>query len=374
MNLSGIYLTILIGKSVPDPAPKYMLEALDSVEVTHSDTGRSGFQMIFKAGRSAKDALDYKLVQSPLLNPFSRVVLTVTINSVPQVLMDGMIANQQLDIGSEPGAARLTVTGEDVSLMMDKKEKSEEHPGQSEMVIARKIIASYTEFGLIAEVEPPFVQDTPLATERIPVQQGTDLQFLNLLARRFGYVFYLRPGPAPGISKAYWGPPVRQGSPQPALSVNMGPNSNVNKINFQNNALAPVEVVGRVLDSSTNKPASLQIPKSQRKPLAGDAPKIEKIIQFRHSGLTSMQASARARGIMDAAADNAVTCSGELDSVRYGGLLRARELVGLRGAGRTYDGLWYVKKVTHRIRQDEYKQSFTLSREGTKSTVGAVPP
>jgi len=374
MNLSGIYLTVLLGQSSPAPAPKYLLEALDSIEVTHSDTGRSGFQMIFRAGRSAKDTQDYKLMESPLLYPFSRVVLTVTINSLPQVLMDGIISVQQLNIGSEPGAARVSVTGEDVSLMMDREEKSEEHPGQSETTIARKIIASYTDFGLIPDIKAPFVQETPLATERIPVQQGTDLEFLSLLAQRFGYVFYLRAGPTPGRNTAYWGPPVRQGSPQHALSVNMGPNSNVDKIDFQNNSLAAVEVVGRVLDSSTNKPAPLQIPASQRSPLAGATPKTKRIMQFRKSGLTGMQASARARGIMDAAADNAVTCSGELDSVRYGGLLQARELVGVRGAGRTYDGLWYVKKVTHKIRQDEYKQSFTLTREGTKSTVGAVPP
>ena len=36
-----------------------------------------------------------------------------------------------------------------------------------------------------------------------------------------GYVFYLEPGPAPGTSKAYWGPEIRVGEPQPALTANM---------------------------------------------------------------------------------------------------------------------------------------------------------
>ena len=77
---------------------------------------------------------------------------------------------------------------------------------------------------------------------------------------------------------------------------------------------------------------------------------------------------------MDASADETLSCTGELDAMRYGGLLEARGLVGLRGAGRTFDGLWYVKSVTHKIRQDEYKQSFTLSREGTGASVAAVIP
>ena len=374
MNLKGLYLTILIGASVPVPAPKYLMESLDNLEVTHSDKGRSGFQMTFQAGRSTKNLLDYKLTESSLLDPFNRVVLIVTLNGTPRVLMDGIISRQELAPSNEPGASRLTVTGEDVSLMMDMDEKSEEHPAQSEMIIAMKIIASYAQYGLIPDIKPPFVQDIPLPTERIPVQQGTDLEFLNVIAQRFGYIFFVRPGPVPLSNTAYWGPPARVGSPQRALSINMGPESNVDSINFQNNALAPVEVVGKILDRSSDKLTALQIPSSLRSPLARAAQRKRRSIQFRQSGHTSMQASARARGIMDASADETLSCTGELDAMRYGGLLEARGLVGLRGAGRTFDGLWYVKSVTHKIRQDEYKQSFTLSREGTGASVAAVIP
>ena len=374
MNLKGLYLTILIGESVPVPAPKYVMESLDNVEVTHSDTGRSGFQITFQAGRSTRNMQDYQLTESSLLNPFNRVVLIVTLNGTPQVLMDGIITRQELAPSNDPGASRLTVTGEDVSLMMDMNEKSEEHPAQSEMIIATKIIASYAQYGLIPAIKPPFMQDIPLPTERIPVQQGTDLEFLNVIAQRFGYVFYVMPGPFPLSNTAYWGPPVRPGKPQRALSINMGPQSNVDSINFQNNALAQVEVVGKILDRGSNKLTPLQIPQSLRDPLARATQKKKRSIQFRQSGHTSLQASARARGIMDAAADETLTSTGELDAMRYGGLLKAREQVGLRGAGRTYDGLWYVKSVTHRIRQDEYKQSFTLTREGTGASVPAVTP
>ena len=47
-------------------------------------------------------------------------------------------------------------------------------------------------------------------------------------------------------------------------------------------------------------------------------------------------------------------------------MLQPRGLVGVRGAGFSYDGLWYVKRVTHNIRKEEYKQSFTLAREGRR--------
>jgi hypothetical protein len=54
-------------------------------------------------------------------------------------------------------------------------------------------------------------------------------------------------------------------------------------------------------------------------------------------------------------------------------VLKARKLVGVRGAGAAFDGLYYVKSVTHNIKRGEYKQSFTLSRNGLLSTFKTVP-
>jgi len=69
----------------------------------------------------------------------------------------------------------------------------------------------------------------------------------------------------------------------------------------------------------------------------------------------------------------AVTGKGELNVLRYGRILKARQLVGVRGAGTAYDGLYYVKSVTHKIKRGEYKQSFELSRNGLISTIPQVP-
>jgi hypothetical protein len=75
-----------------------------------------------------------------------------------------------------------------------------------------------------------------------------------------------------------------------------------------------------------------------------------------------------------AARSVAVTCEATLDVVRYGGVLNARSLVGVRGAGQAFDGLYYVKSVTHKIKRGEYKQNFTLTRNGLVSTVQTVSP
>jgi len=371
-------LTLLIGPTVPVPAPPVLLDALDHVEVTTSDSGRSGFQIAFSAGRSGSaDLIDYPLLSQPMLRPFSRVLLLVAFAGPPKVLMDGVITHVELIPGNTPGAGTLTVTGEDVSVMMNLEEKNAEHPAQSEDVIATLLIASYPTFGLIPQVTPPPLIDPPTPIERVPVQRGTDLGYLNAMAGRFGFVCYVIPGPAPMTNTVYWGPPVRTGPPQPALTVDMGADTNVEQISFRSNGLAPTKLRGIVQDPVSNQAVTVQSADSLRIPLSARpdwlALPSTRTTLICGSGLTATQALARAQGAADASTDS-VTATGTLDALRYGDLLTARGLVGLRGAGFEHDGLWYVQRVSHRIRRGEYTQTFTLTRDGSGSTIPAVRP
>jgi hypothetical protein len=88
--------------------------------------------------------------------------------------------------------------------------------------------------------------------------------------------------------------------------------------------------------------------------------------------LSAAAAANRALSVSFRSAD-AVTGNGTLDVSRYGRVLRSRMLVGVRGAGITYDGLYYVNTVTHTLKHGEYKQSFTLSRDGLISPTPVVP-
>jgi len=375
----GVKLTLLVGPTVAVPAPPQLTEALDGVEVTHSDEGRSGFQLTFQADRSGPaDLLDPPVVSGPLLQPFNRVILLVSFGVVPAVLMDGVITHLELSPGDQGGTSTFTVTGEDVSVMMDLEEKSVEHPAQDETIIANKLILSYAQYGLLPTVIPPTVIDPPIPIERVPVQQGTDLQHLQRMAERYGYVFFVTPGPVPFVNTAYWGPPPRLSVPQRALTVDMGPETNVESIGFRNNSLGPAMVGGKVQDRTTNQAVPVQTFASTRPPLAAmpawlvNQPNI-RTVQFRAGGLNATQAFGRAQGITDAASD-ALVAEGEVDAVRYQGLLQARALVGVRGAGYAHDGFFYVKRVTHMIQRGRYRQRFTLTREGVGSTTPAVIP
>ncbi len=374
----GVRLALMIGPTVPVPATPDIAEAVQSVSVTQNDEGRSGFQMVLQIGRAGPaDAMDYALMANPLLQPFNRVIITVLFDALPQVLMDGIITNRQFAPGSQPGLGTLTLTGEDVSVMMDLAKKRQNYPAMSEPLIALAILAGYPQFGFIPVVIPPATVDQPLPIDRTPVQQGTDLDHLKTIGERFGHVFYVEAGPAPGTNTAYWGPPVRSAVPQRALTVGMGPQTNVESISFTQNGLAATIVDDEIQDKDLNTKlpvktfASTRLPPLAAMPaLPMQLPNVRTALLERGAGLTITQAFARAQAITDKSVDNVATAQGELDALQYGGVLKPRGIVGVRGAGFTHDGFYYVKSVSHTISKGQYKQRFSLSREGT----GALSP
>ena len=214
--------------------------------------------------------------------------------------------------------------------------------------------------------------DTPNDTERMPSQQGSDLAYIHQLAERNGFVFHVKPGQAPGESIAYWGPDVPQGTPQPALTTNMGPYTNVESLSFSFDALKPVDPQVEIQESDKDTPTQIAPASSTRQPLCSTpARPLRRTLPPNTSGLSSGRA--RSRGAAEVARSvDAVSVSGELKVLRYGRVLRARSLVDLRGVGQSYSGTYYVKQVTHTLRKGEYTQHFTLLREGHGSLSGTV--
>jgi hypothetical protein len=377
MSALGVRLTVLAGPTLPLPLPAPIAARLTSARVTETDEDRSVFTLTFDAGRSGPGAaLDTPMLSSPVTSG-ARVVIVVTFGVLPQVLMDGIVTTAELTPGDEPGAATLSVTGEDVSVLLDREEKDAEWPALDDYPQVLAILAPYAAQGIVPMAIPPTDMDPPLPIERVPTQHGTDLRHLTMLAERHGYVAYVIPGPAPGASTFYWGPPIRVGLPQPALSVDLGPDTNVAAPpRFRVDALSPVKVEGNVQDPRTGSSTPVRTAASLRPPLAalplwltnaGDL----RTRRLRESGTGTTTAYARAQAEVDRAVD-AVVGEGELDGARYGSVLRPRGLVGVRGAGWSHDGLWYVRRVVHDLAPGSYRQHFTIAREGYGSTVPAV--
>jgi hypothetical protein len=374
--LKGLHLTLLIGPGVPIPAPKVVMDAIVGVQVS-SDKDRTGFQLTFAVGKDS--ALLATMLPAGYFDPMvTRVILVATAGGLPQVLSDGVVTRQELSPANEPGKSTLTITGEDLSVVMDVVELPfMRYPGMPDPAIVNAILARYAILGIIPVVIPPIFTDVPVPTKRIPTQTGTDREYIQELAARHGYVFYVEPGPAPGSNIGYWGPDVRQPVPQPALNVNFDAHTNVESLSFSLDGLAKKIVVITIFDPVTEKiTIAIPVPNvSVLRPPLGARLTPPARVEFPESisKLEPARATARALGIAFRASD-AITATGSLEVSRYGRILRARQLVGVRGAGLAYDGFYYVQSVTHDIKPGEYKQTFTLSRDGLISSTPAVVP
>jgi len=372
---SPLYLTLMAGPGVALPVPKPLIDALVAAEVTESATGRSGFQLTFTLADNSILQMFFLLAASSPI-PLLRVVLMANFGGLPQVIVDGIVMHHEVVPDAMQGSSKLVVTGQDLSALMDLIDFSGlPYPGMSPDLRVLTILAKYAAFGVVPEVIPMLIPDIEVPLVQTPSQKSTDLSYIQQLAKDVGYVFYMVPGPLPGVSQAYWGPQVRIGMPQQCLNVNLDAWTNVESLTFRYQPQSSVLPIVFSQDQTTKLVFPIPIPPVTpfNPPLGIAVPIPQKVEQMKDTaklpiGQAIMQGMARAVETADV-----VTGEGTLDVLRYGQILRSRSLVGMRGAGIAFDGMYYVDSATHRLKPGEYKQSFVLKRNALIANTPVVP-
>ncbi|MGY2134459.1 hypothetical protein ACW9KT_19685 [Hymenobacter sp. HD11105] len=373
--LKGYYLTLLLGPGhlLPPAASPAALEAFTEATVTTRDDGTSAFQLSFQISNRSPLHTSF-LLAGQTVHFHYRVLVIVTLNGTPTVLMDGIVTHHEIKPDASSGQSLVTISGEDLLVLLDKKDNS----GKSFKATAREarvgqLIRKYAEYGI-----EPFVMASPLvdvsnANHRIPSQQGTDRAYIKSLAEEVGYDFYLSYGPTPGQSVAYWGPRPTGVSPQPPLNINMDAHTNVESLSFGFDNDQKATLVTYTYDEQTK---DIQVepitPDTSLTPALGTLPPnatrsrpvSDELAKY---SLAKAQMIGRAKAARQA---EVIGGQGELNVLRYGRILQARQPVGVRGAGSSFDGLYYVKSVTHTLRRGSYKQTFDL----TRSELGTSTP
>ena len=371
----GIKLSLLIGP-VPVAAPVEVVEALSSAKVdAGSGDSQSGFELTFDLPARSPLRTLFLLAGGGGVIPLMRVVLVVQISGNAESLIDGMVTNVET-LPGEGGVSKLVVKGKDMSALMDFIDLSGiPYPAMPPAVRVLLVLAKYAALGVIPLVIPSIVEDLPIPVQRVPQQRGSDYAYITQLAHQCGYVFYLEPGPVPGTSKAYWGPEIRVGQPQPALSINMDAMTNVEELSFRFDKESKEMPIVYFQESISKAPISILIPDiSPLNPPLGLVPPLPPKIKQLNNTAHLSPLSALMTGLAYAGQhSDSVFGTGRLDVNRYGRLLKSRQLVGVRGAGLPFDGLYYVKSVSHDIQRGEYKQRFSLARNALISTLPTVP-
>ena len=376
---NAVHLTLLMGPIIPLPVPAMLIDALEEAQVTSSATGASGFQLRFKINsKSELNTLFLIAVgnNTSVGTPPLRVVLIVTLEGRPQPLFDGVVTNVEVQAGQNNQPGSITVTGEDLTKVMDLIDFSGlPYPAMPIAARVALICAKYAAFGIIPLPIPELFLDVPIPIERIPAQQGTDLAYIRQLAEEVGHVFYIEPGEVPLTNIAYFGPEIKVGPPQPALNIDMDAHTNVESLNFSFDPTKGVLPIVFIQNQMTRVPIPIPIPNlNPLQPPLGllSTPLANLKVMKDTAKMNAMQAIMAGLGEAKKSQD-AVSANGSLDVLRYGRILKPRRLVGVRGAGIAYDGLYYVASVTSTLGRGKFSQSFSLTRNGLISITPTVP-
>jgi hypothetical protein len=370
----GFYLTLMMGGFNAKPVPQPVIDALTEVQVTSTVGAQGGFQLKLTMGRTSPLQ---QMLESGFFDPRQRVIIAVTVNGQSDVLMDGIITKQDFTPSNSAGKSTLSITGLDLTALMDFIDLTGiPYPAIPMFLIVEMALAKYAPLGVVPIAIPPLLPLIQNPIARFMKQDGTDYAYVSKLASDVGAVFYLDPGPTPGMSMAYWGPDLSKmfGGPQPAHSINFDGSSTLDSMSFSYDGTLATQYIVTVIEPKTHIPFPVFLPNIDllKASLSAHAPTPLKSEQLRPIvNDDPVGAALTGLGALFKTAD-VVSANGQMDVLRYGRVFKARQLAAVRGAGNYYDGKYYVKSVTHNIKRGEYKQSFTLSRGGLGSSVSSV--
>ena len=372
---SPVRLQLFMGPGIPIPAPRAVIDAVQEVKVeSGSGETQSGFELTFRlSNRSPLHTLFLLTGGSSI--PIFRVVIAVTLGGTTTVLMDGVMTHHEIRSDGGP-APTMVLKGKDLTALMDIVPLDIPYPAMPPALRVLVAVAKYAAFGVVPLVIPSILEDIPIPIERIPRHQGTDYAYVRALAQEAGYVFYIDPGPVPLVSRAYWGPEIRVGVPQSALSLTLdGPHANLKTLNFRFDKERKEFPVVFIQEPASKVPILIPTPDiTPLNPALGLVPPLPPKIKFLKDTAKLNPLAAAMRGLAYASRhSDSVFGDGSLDVSRYGHVLRSRQLVGVRGVGEAFDGLHYVTSVSSTLKRGEFTQSFSLARNGLLSTVPVVP-
>ncbi len=351
------------------PAPPPVVDAVEEIAVDSSLESASVLRI--RLGIAQNDLGDWRFLQEDLFRPLTPVTVRVAVGSVPipEAIMTGYIGRQDVTYSDEAGSSTLEISGLDATVLMGLQEKVMPWPNLPDSAIAAAIFAQYA---LIPMVQP--TAPTLIEPEGTTIQRGTDLRFLRKLAKRNGFDLYIQPEPVTGLDQGFFRPRQTLGVPDAVLNVNMGGETNVARFTVNYDMTRPTSAVAAGLDTATKAPQPALAPVSIQPPM-GLEPALLRVLPtpiVRPADTGLMRTSdlqAYAQGIADASSF-AITAQGEAGPDV--GVLRPGGLVAVRGVGRLYNGLYLLTRVTHRITDEGYTQSFVAVRNAATMT-GAEP-
>lgn len=338
------------------PADAEKLALIEEIRVDQAIDMVTEAQITVPLGRD-RDG-DWPGILDAAFQPMTRVRIEVKIGSGDFVpLIEGRVVAQRFELGGGPDESQAVIVVNDETALMNRADKSRLFEDMAPEDIAAQV---FGEYGIDARTEASGVGAPSL--ERVVTQRGTDFALLRRLARQANMVVYVEPGDAPGVTQGYFRHLPTDEGDLPEL-VLTGAERNINRLTLELDVLSPVTARGEGLDPADLSDLSAEVTASAMATL-GDIATTELT-----SPDTVFVDGARDQTILDAAAQAAVDRGawaysgvGEVSAEIYPAVMRPYRIVAVAGAGRMLSGIFLVSEVSHSLRDEAYKQTFTLRR------------
>lgn len=352
-----------------EPADAMRLALIEEIRVDQAIDMVTEAQITIPIGRD--ESGEWPGVLEATLAPLTRVRVEVSIGEGAFVpLIEGRIVAQRFEMGGGPNESQAVIVVHDESAMMNREDKARLFEDMAPEDIAAQIFAEY---GFEPRTERSGIGAPSL--ERVVMQRGTDFALLRRLARGANMVVHVEPGEAPGLSIGRFRrlPLTSSGLPEMVLT---GAARNVNRLTLELDALSPVTARADQLDHATlavlsaNSAAAATAPLGEA-PTGGLAQPAQIFLDHPGADLTVLEAGVQAavdRGAW------AYSGEGEVSAEAYAAVLRPYEVLSIAGAGSRLSGDYLISEVTHTLRDDGYRQAFTLRRNAHSEASGAGLP
>lgn len=363
--MQGAAYTLLLGH-VPAPAP--LVDAVQEITIDASIEEASVLRVRFGITKTAIG--DWSILD---LDPFRPLLpLGVRIQrgiGPPEAVINGFVTHHQVTYSDRPGGSSLGVTAMDATFTMNMTEKVTPWPNMPDAAIASAI---FGQNALIPQVDP--TSPVLIEPEGTTTQRGTDIRFLRRLALRNGFDCYVQPEPLSGLDVGHFGARKLVGLPQAVLNVSFGGDTNVSGFTVRYELAKPTMAIATQLDTTSKTPQPGLAPASLLAPLGLEPTLLRELppgmVRPVGSGVTHAgDLQAAARGIVDRSTW-AVICEGTVGADV--GVLRPGGLVAIRGAGRVYNGNWFVTRVRHTLGAGHFEQHFEAARNAVTETGAEV--
>jgi phage protein D len=349
------------------PAPPELIDVIQRLEVEDhaemADMVRLSVAIAIRDGCGSWNVVDENTFQR-----LTKLRIDVNVGSgKTEPLIEAYVIETNADFANQPGQSLLNVVAMEPTAKMNLEEKVRPWPNMADSDIAEQIFRD-CKFNTdnIDQTQP-----TRDENDHTEMQRGTDIQFLQRLAQRNGFEIYVELNPETGVVEGHFHAPRLQQNPQGVLSVNMGSATNVNSFHARFDMVQPATAQAHNIDIHSSEQQTGQSDSQQDKPL-GSAPTVPAgdARQVLISG-TGLSDTGELQTAAQAEVDRtswAITAEGEVNTVAYGDVLRAKRPVLVRGAGRQFSGIYYVERVLHSFTGDGYTQQFSLRRNAAGLT------